>query len=59
MHVTDTPARMRGRDKLTFCSTRADAAAAILPHIHAEDLYASLGGQRADEVCLSRPMRQP
>ena len=48
--MTDILAGAGGRAKLTFCSTRADAAAAMLPHIRAEDLYASLGGQRADEV---------
>lgn len=52
LHVTDAPAGAGGRGKLTFCSTRADAAAAMLPHIRAEDLYASLGGKRADEVRL-------
>jgi len=38
------------RAKLTFCSTREDAAAALLPRIRAQDLYISLGGERDDQA---------
>jgi hypothetical protein len=38
------------RAKLTFCSTREDAAAALLPRISAQDLYTSLGGERDDQA---------
>jgi len=38
------------RAKLTFCSTREDAAAALLPRIRAQDLYISLGGERDEQA---------
>ena len=46
-----------GRSKLTFCQTREEAAAALLPHIRAEDLYSSLGGAREDQACLTLARR--